>query len=528
MRRVRRRAAMVWPYAVALFGLLLNMTGQTLIGGAAVRNERSLDLRAQEFSITQFARSERSLQGFAETGEDLSSVGAALFHLHGGWSDSGQSDWSAWQAPESGACDLAITAFCWQARLGAIDVQTARAGVEHEQRSLLIRVISGCFETSLPPTNATAAEISRICESVSTSQSLYRKRSFLHYGLHIGQQQASPRQAIIPGLQPIIDASLDLDTSDVPFHTNDPTILVCTHGNPAEWPQLGQIVEVSETNPPHPRHAGVAVGTAFTSPLDAFDVLGGSTGPCWPSGFTRAAALGAAPAGTAVVLSQPLRVVREAVETDAAAQARCAAASPAPPEWLAPAAATAVRIGQAVTAGGTFDLATAADGQVIYSTGNITLTGNTSPGSSVTVAAGGSITVQSDTIGPGTTSGVLALIVGCDIILADPTGGDPSIGLVSGNWPTGHNITLQRVAVLAPQGSVFPAAHDRPPNVPTTFPTVSIEGAIATRWIGVFGTHDPSGQITGYDLALTYPADFADEVPPWWPDPLGGAWQPVG
>lgn len=519
----------IWPFAVALFGLLLNMTGQALIGGAAVHNERALDLRAQEFSITQFARSERSLQGFAATGEDLSSVGAALFHTHGGWTDPGQSNWSAWQAPEGGACDLAVTAFCWQARLGAIDVQTARAGVEHEQRSLLIRVISGCFNTALPATSAEAAEITRICDSVNTTQSLYRKRSFLHYGLHIGSQEASPRQPITSVLPPILDASLDLDTGGVPFHTNDPTILVCTHGNTVEWPELGRIVEVSVTNPPHARHAGVAIGTAFASSLDAFDVLGGVTGPCWPSGVTRAVALGTAPAGTEVVLSQPLRVVRESVETDAAAQTRCAAASPVPPGWLAPAAATAVRIGQAVAAGGTFDLATASDGQVIYSTGNLTLTGNTASGSSVTVAAGGSITIQSTDIGPGSTSGVLALISGCDIILADPTGGDPSIGLSRANPPpTGHDVTLERVAVLAPQGALFPAAHDRSPDVSAAFPTVSINGAIATRYIGVFGTHDPSGQITGYDLALTYPTDFADEVPPWWPDPLGGAWQPVG
>ena len=94
---------------------------------------------------------------------------------------------------------------------------------------------------------------------------------------------------------------------------------------------------------------------------------------------------------------------------------------------------------------------------------------------------------------------------------------------------TSHNLTLTNVAVLAPNGGVY-ARRWHLPHASTGGPTLTIEGSIATKHLGLYGIPDQTtGTITsGWAKTFTYPTDFWQARPPWWPGFTGNEWAPVG
>ena len=521
----RRCGQNTFGFAAAFVGILLFFASLMLAAALQVRNERVADLRAREQSVTQFTRSEAAVSGYAAAG--LSTPALLGLVGHTGWGDPAASDWSEWRTLDSAPCDLDALSACWQAKFGAITVRSRRSdAVEHPERTVYLRAISGCVSDApgfshivggirVVRANAADAVLHGSCGSVEVSQTEFRERTFLQYGLHIASQDLSPRQQSGGGHTPI-DSSLELDNGtasaadDIPFHTNLSEIFLCTHGSTADWPDLGHKVEISDRLLPY--GSVVAHSAAFAN----------SGSDC--------GSLGASPAGITVKASKPLEVALDTPESRADSVARCSLVAPAPPAWMAEASALATRLNTlrpgrnlVVAPGGIFDLSTALDGDVIFSGGEITVTGSPPANSSVSVIAGVRLRIE-NSMGPSGGSGVLALIAGCDVVIADPL---PSLLLTSPLDRTTHAMHLERTAVLAPHGSFFAEAFQRPPTSAGQFPLVSVNGAIATGYLGGFGVHNQSGQAGGYNLSLSYPVDLVDEAPPWWPDPLGGPWQQV-
>ena len=153
---------------------------------------------------------------------------------------------------------------------------------------------------------------------------------------------------------------------------------------------------------------------------------------------------------------------------------------------------------------------------------------------SVTVYSEGDIIVCGDieAIGTNPAGGpnVIALITAGDVIL-DPSGLTP-LACADDTLPelnTSHNLTLTNVAVLAPDGAVY-ARRWHLPHAATGGPTLTIEGSIAAKHLGLYGIPDQTtGTITsGWAKTFTYPTDFWQARPPWWPGLDGSEWAPVG
>ena len=152
---------------------------------------------------------------------------------------------------------------------------------------------------------------------------------------------------------------------------------------------------------------------------------------------------------------------------------------------------------------------------------------------SVTIYAEGDIIVCGDIETRGTNPAggpnVIALITEGDVIL-DPNGltppacGDDTLLELH----TSHNLTLTNVAVLAPDGAVY-ARRWHLPHASTGGPTLTIEGSIAAKYLGLYAIPDQTtGTITsGWAKTFTYPADFWQARPPWWPGQDGSEWAPV-
>ena len=524
-RLSRRRCGQnTFGFAAAFVGVLLFFTSLMLAAALQVRNERVSDLRAREQGVTQFTRSEAAVSGYAAA--EISTPALLGLVGHSGWGDPTASDWSEWRTLDGVPCDLDVVSACWQAKFGATTVRSRRSDVVgHPERTVYLRTISGCVSEAsgfshivagirLARADATDAVLHGSCASVEVSQTEFRERTFLQYGLHIASQALSPRQQ--SGGNTPIDSSLELDNGtasaadDIPFHTNLREILLCTHGSTAGWPDLGHKVEISDTSLQH--GSVVAHSAVFAS-------AGSDCG-----------SLGASPAGITVRASKPLEVAIETPESRADSVARCSLVAPSPPAWMAEASALATRLDTLtpgrdllVAPGGRFDLSTASSGDVIFSGGGITVAGSPPANSSVSVVSGGRLRIE-NSMGPSGGSGVLALIAGCDVVIADPL---PPFLLTLPLDQATHAVHLERTAVLSPHGSFFAEAFQRPPTSAGQFPLVSVNGAIVSGYLGGFGVHNPSGQAGGYDLSLSYPVDLVDESPPWWPDPLGGPWQQV-
>ena len=153
---------------------------------------------------------------------------------------------------------------------------------------------------------------------------------------------------------------------------------------------------------------------------------------------------------------------------------------------------------------------------------------------SVTVYSKDDIIVCGDIEATGTNPAggpnVIALITAGDVIV-DPSGLTPPVcaddTLLELN--TSHNLTLTNVAVLAPDGAVY-ARRWHLPHAATGGPTLTIEGSIAAKHLGLYGIPDQTtGTITsGWAKTFTYPTDFWQARPPWWPGLDGSEWAPVG
>ena len=172
-------------------------------------------------------------------------------------------------------------------------------------------------------------------------------------------------------------------------------------------------------------------------------------------------------------------------------------------------------------------------GDIIFSDDELTIDQLVVEGS-VTVYSEGDIIVCGDIEATGTNPAggpnVIALITAGDVIL-DPSGLTPPAcaddTLLELN--TSHNLTLTNVAVLAPDGAVY-ARRWHLPHAATGGPTLTIEGSIAAKHLGLYGIPDQAtGTITsGWAKTFTYPTDFWQARPPSWPGLDGSEWAPVG
>ena len=172
-------------------------------------------------------------------------------------------------------------------------------------------------------------------------------------------------------------------------------------------------------------------------------------------------------------------------------------------------------------------------GDIIFSDDELTIDQLVVEGS-VTVYSEGDIIVCGDIEATGTNPAggpnVIALITAGDVIV-DPSGLTPPAcaddTLLELN--TSHNLTLTNVAVLAPVGAVY-ARRWHLPHASAGGPTLTIEGSIAAKHLGLYGIPDQTtGTITsGWAKTFTYPTDFWQARPPWWPGLDGSEWAPVG
>ena len=158
---------------------------------------------------------------------------------------------------------------------------------------------------------------------------------------------------------------------------------------------------------------------------------------------------------------------------------------------------------------------------------------------SATVYASGDIIVCGtiEARGSNLTGGpnTIALITEGDVVLdpsGDTTGEHPSVSRYPPSpsmfLSTLHNLSLINVAVLAPEGAVY-ARNWKLPRDPNGGPTLTIEGSIAAKHLGLYGQPDLSGGVThGWVKQFTYPPNFWSARPPWWPEFNGNEWEPVG
>lgn len=186
------------------------------------------------------------------------------------------------------------------------------------------------------------------------------------------------------------------------------------------------------------------------------------------------------------------------------------------------------------------DLATLGNGDVIWSSADITeIRGNLPAGTAaapvrVTVAAASDVVLIADddsvgsemTVGAAKGESALALMAGCNIQIRVPDN------------PAHDNIHVKNVAAIAPAGIVYarwstacPIYNGRPGpcGYPTsTPPTLKWSGSIASRYKVTFGLHDRDGILkTGYKEINEFPSDWEDTRFPWWPRLVGGTWKPA-
>lgn len=174
----------------------------------------------------------------------------------------------------------------------------------------------------------------------------------------------------------------------------------------------------------------------------------------------------------------------------------------------------------------------------------------TSPGGDITIhklVLDGSVTVHTATgniiicgeieakgLNPAGGPNVVALIAAAGNVILDPSGGPATpcaAGLASGSALTEvdnrQNLDLTGVAVLAPQGAVY-TRNWHLPHSDRGGPTLTIEGSVASRHLGLYGIPDDTGDVTaGWAKQFTYPADFWRARPPWWPNSVTSEWTPT-
>ena len=529
--RLRRRDRRGQHFTGIVFIVMLASALMIAVMGVAQRaiHDRTERERAISAISRQFTRVEQAVHSSARSGLLIIASGDSLSEgdaagnpvpgTHGGWDDDAPSAWSEWYFEPQQPCNFEIQDSCWQFRFGDIFDRAIRGGIIRPEREVYVRAIAGCDRTSIAPTllsgarrpeaDTSHADLLGACEAVEITRHRYRQRGFMQYGLHFDVQAVSPRQALSgTSDEVVLDDTLDLTigSSSIPIHTNESVYHVCG------LPQLGNRAEVSVPTSQQ----------SYTVPLPLPDALEVADASC-----PTVAAFAALPSpNTEIFGSSELQV--SLIATEPAAAGRCAAAVPQAPSWMSVARELARQtaadhsIAAILAHNGRFDLAGADDGYVIYGVGDLEVTGTVALHAAVTVVAAGDLTIigTPDAGSPVGSTGLVALIAGCDVLIEDP-------GAASLSGPT-HDVTLRRVAILAPSGALYPVAADTAADISAPA-TVRLIGSAATGYWGDFGLIDVGAaqQISGYGFDIDYPADWASQQPPWWPDPLGGAWQPV-
>lgn len=176
------------------------------------------------------------------------------------------------------------------------------------------------------------------------------------------------------------------------------------------------------------------------------------------------------------------------------------------------------------------------DGDIITASGDITIHRLDIAGS-ITVYARGDIIicglVEATGTNPAGGPNVVALVTHKSVVLQPsptPAGCETGAPRGDGTVPqlaagsAHHDLTLDNVAVLAPNSGVYATGWHLPCNGPC--PTLTINGSIAAKHLGLYGTPDPggAGATHGWKKHFTYPEDFWQARPPWWPNLPPGEW----
>ena len=154
---------------------------------------------------------------------------------------------------------------------------------------------------------------------------------------------------------------------------------------------------------------------------------------------------------------------------------------------------------------------------------------------SATVYASGDIIICGDIeasgLNPAGGPNVIALVAEGDVVL-DPSG-QPSI-CGKDVVPTltelssSHDMSLTNVAVLAPNGAIY-ARNWHLRHHSSGGPTLSLDGSVAAKHLGLYGIPTAAGAVTnGWAKNFTYPTDFWQARPSWWPGFSGSEWEPIG
>lgn len=527
--------------------LLLTIGAMSLIAIAMILSVRAFSLRMEVSQRETRATEQRLVGSVAEDALDkwMANPASSKAILSDG---AGR----VWMTPLGGPCPSIADAqtICWRIRGddpaspededGVVDVPFAdpvlRGGeARREARDVTIEVAVGCYTAPDPP-NPTGS-LEEHCQQISTSGSRRYERSVMfQYQLHYETNQVPPAALHGPGgLQD--DPICEGDPADIPQDTvcDDPdldpaTVIVFTSEDELNGP-----LRYSGTGPvlycgtPTFRRIETKIATLparvpgcnFTPGINPdWEAIGTDPAPNWSDG-----------------LADPDRFISKGdlallPPEEPPTDERCPLVQ-VDYDWTTNAVAKSNRITNMQDNDSTNDCPgepsqsliphAILDGDTIFSTGTLTINRLVVDGS-VTVYAKGDIIICGDIdassgTNPAGGPNVVALITEGAVIL-DPSGTTPpscNSGTLTA-LTTAQNLTLTNVAVLAaPNGAIYARGWHLPCTGPC--PTLSIVGSIAAKHLGLYGIPDPNaGTVTaGWAKHFTYPTDFWQARPPWWP-----------
>lgn len=148
---------------------------------------------------------------------------------------------------------------------------------------------------------------------------------------------------------------------------------------------------------------------------------------------------------------------------------------------------------------------------VVYATGNVSVQGNDT--GAITIASGGDITVTGNITVPPTAQAPLAVV-----------GLEAQGSVVIGD--NGSGVTVD-AAMLALTHSVHTAeTYGVMPACSSTCPVLTIDGAMASQYRGLFGQFDPAtaNPVAGFTKNFTYDPRLYHLSPPWMTSQVAGQW----
>ena len=421
-----------------------------------------------------------------------------------------RADDPATPADEDGVTDVAFT-----------DPDLRGGEAQRVAKDVTIEIAAGCYTDN--PAD---------CQQISTITRRYEQAVTFQYQLHYDTNAVPPAALYGPDGVPNDPTVCNVNPNDPACDDLDPTTVIVftsedTLNGPLRYSGDGPVlycgsptfrrIEAKNDTPPE----AVAGCNSGTTP--DWEALGTVSAPTWSSGlddvdrFTHEGELELPPlpplsSTRACTLT---RVNYHVNHEKAGAQLQREANGDCPPEPVPP-MHQAIRDGDLITSDSTLTIdRLVLNGSVtIYAKDDIIICGNVEAKDS-----------------PSGGTNVIALITEGDVVL-DPRGPDTHAcsSVIPSALDVSHDLSLINVAVLAPKGAIYAQnwhlGHAPPP---AEGPTLTIEGSIAAKHLGLYGIPDPAtGTVTaGWNKEFTYPDNFWLARPSWWPGFSGSEWEPV-